>query len=132
MAYLKTSSTPYGAGDFVDVHAAGAGIEDVFVDTALLVDLLGLAALHHMALLEHVDVVGIDDLADVVRDDDDGAARLDGVDTRLDLFGGDGIETGGGLVEEDDGRVLEKHTGDGDALLLSATELQRLCLKTVG
>ena len=85
-----------------------------------------------MTLLEHVDVVGIDNLADVVRDDDDGAARLDGIDARLDLFGGDGVETGGGLVEEDDGRVLEKHTGDGDALLLSATELQRLCLETVG
>ncbi len=85
-----------------------------------------------MTLLEHVDVVGIDNLADVVRDDDDGAARLDGIDARLDLFGGDGIETGGGLVEENDGRVLEEHTGDGDALLLSTTELQCLCLKTVG
>ena len=63
----RTGALPsYGAGNLIDVHAAGAGIEDIFVDTALLVDLLGLATLHHMTLFEHVDVVGIDNLTDVV------------------------------------------------------------------
>ena len=31
-----------------------------------------------------------------------------------------GVEVGGGLVEHDDGRVLEQHPGDGEALLLAA------------
>jgi len=40
-----------------------------------------------------------------VRDDDDRTVLLDGVDAVLDLLGGDGVEAGRRLVEEDDGRV---------------------------
>ena len=57
-----------------------------------------------------------------MRDDDDGAVLLDGVDTVLDLLGSDGIERGSRLVEEDDGWVLDEHTGDGHTLLLTARE----------
>ena len=31
-----------------------------------------------------------------------------------------GVEVAGGLVEHDDGRVLQQHPGDGQALLLAA------------
>ena len=33
-----------------------------------------------------------------------------------------GVEVAGGLVEDDDGRVLQEHAGDGQALLLAARE----------
>ena len=36
---------------------------------------------------------------------------------------GRGVEGGGGLVEDQDRRILEKDTGDGEALLLPAREL---------
>ena len=91
---------------FVGVHASGAGVENFFVESAAAVHLVGSAALFHVSGLQHVEVVGVDNLADVVRDYDDGAVFLDGVDGGFNLLGGDGVEAGGGLVEEDDGRIF--------------------------
>ena len=48
------------------------------------------------------------------------------------MLGGDGVEAGGGLVEEDDGRVFEEETGDGDVLLLVAAELLGIRLVLAG
>ena len=81
------------------------------------------AAFLHVAFFHDIDAVRIHDLGEAVGDDDHSAALLDGVERVLDLLGGDGVEAGGGLVEEDDGRVFEEEPGDGDALLLAATEL---------
>ena len=67
-----------------------------------------------------------------MRDDDHRAVALDGVDTCLDLLGGDGVERGGRLVEEDDRRILQEHTRDGDTLLLTAREQLRLRIEAVG
>ena len=67
-----------------------------------------------------------------MRDDDDRAVLLDGVDACLDLFGGNGIQTGGRLVEEDDRWILEEHAGNGDALLLTARKLLCPRLESVG
>ena len=55
-------------------------------------------------------------------DEDDGGGFLgdEGVEARLDLGLGLGVEGGGGLVEEEDFRVPEEGAGDGDALLLAA------------
>lgn len=119
------------AGNLVDVHAAGAGIEDILIDTSLGVDFLWCALLNHPTLLEHVDLVGIDDLANVMRDYNDGTPLFDGIDRGLDLFGGDGIKAGGRLVEEDNRWILDKHTGDGDTLLLATTELEGCRLETM-
>ena len=119
-------------GNLVDIHAAGTGVEDVFVEAALMVDLRGRATLYDAPLLENVDLVGIDNLADVVRNDDYRAALLDGIDAGLDLLGGYGIEAGGGFIEEDDGGILDEHAGNGHALLLTAAELQSGCAERVG
>ena len=78
----------------VGIHAAGAGIEDFLVAPTLAVDVLRRSTLYHATLLQHVDLVGIDYLADVVGDDDDGSAALDGVEARLNLLGGNGVEAG--------------------------------------
>ena len=109
-----------GVGEFVYVETACRGIEDIFIDTTFLVELVWVARLFYTAVLEGIDHVGIDDLADAVADDDDGTVALDGINGGFDLLCGDGIEAGGGFVEEDDGRILEEHAGDGDALLLTA------------
>ena len=83
-----------GSSDLVSIHATGAGIEDVLIESALLVDFRWLARLYHPSLLQHIDLVGINDLSDVVRNDDYRASLLDGINRGLDLFGGDGIEAG--------------------------------------
>ena len=76
------------------------------------------ATFHKAAFFHDVDAVRIHDLGEAVGDDDHRAALLDGIERVFDLLGGDGVEAGGGLVEEDDGRVFEEEPGDGDALLL--------------
>ena len=119
-------------GNLIYVHAACAGIEDFLVEASLAVDFVGCAALHYVSFLEDIDLVGIDDLSDVVGDDDDGAPGFDGIDAGLDLLSGHGVEAGGGFVEEDDGWVLDEHAGDGYALLLASAELQGLGLELVG
>ena len=120
------------SGNLIDVHASGTGIDDVLVEPALLIDGLWLARLNDAPMLEHVDLVGIDDLPDVMRDDDHRTSALDGVDAGLNLLCGDGVEAGRRLVEEDDRRVLDEHAGDGYALLLAATELERHRVEAVG
>ena len=64
-------------------------------------------------------------------DNDDCAPLFDGINARFDLFSGNGIETCRRLIEEDDRRILDEHTGNGDALLLTATELQGCGLKAM-
>ena len=86
------------------------------------------AAFHHVAFFHDVDAVRIYDLGEAVGDDDHRAALLDGVERVFDLLGSDGVEAGGGLVEEDDGRVFEEKPGNGDALLLPAAQLLGIAL----
>ena len=47
-----------------------------------------------------------------------------------DFVGGAGVEVAGGLVGEQDDRVIDQGAGDGDALLLAAGELVGLVLHT--
>ena len=61
------------------------------------------AVFHCAALFHDVNAVGTDDLDAAVEDDDHLATLLDGFQAVLNLLGGDGVERGGGLVEEDDG-----------------------------
>ena len=117
---------------FVNVEAAGRGIDNVFIDATFLVEFIGIARLFHASIAEGVNHIGVNDLTDAVADDDDGAVALDGIDACFDLFGGNSIEAGGGLVEENDGGILEEHAGNGDALLLSAAEGCRLALHAFG
>ncbi len=90
------------------------------------------AAFYRAALLHDVDAVGVHDLGEAVGDDDHRAALLDGVERVLDLLGGNGVEGGGGLVEEDDGRVFEEKPGNGNALLLPARQLLSIGLILLG
>ena len=106
-----------------DVEAAGRGIDDVLVDAAHLVNLVRVAGLLYAAVLQGVDHLAVDYLGYAVRDDDYRPVLLDGVNAVLDLLRGYGVQRGRGFVQEDDGRVLEEHPGDGDALLLAAGQV---------
>ena len=66
-----------------------------------------------------------------MRDNDDCAVLLDGVDTVLDLLGGDGVKAGSRLVEEYDRRVLEEHSGNRHALLLSSGQKRGLGVESL-
>jgi hypothetical protein len=57
-----------------------------------------------------------------VGDDEGGAALHDLLQRQLQLLLGGGVEGGGRLVEDEDGRVLEERAGDGEALPLAAGE----------
>ena len=57
-----------------------------------------------------------------VGDDEGGAALGQGVEGLLDLGLGDGVQGGGGLVQDQDGGILQEDPGDGHALLLAAGE----------
>ena len=82
------------------------------------------AALDDAAAVEHQDLVGVDHGRQAVGDDQGGALGRDLVEARLDLALGLGVERRGGLVEDQDARLLEDDAGDGDALLLAARQLE--------
>src|SRR5882672_10402770 len=56
-------------------------------------------------------------------DDADALLAVQALENRHDLDAGAGIERAGGLVGEDDSRVVDQAAGDGHALLLAAGEL---------
>src|ERR1044071_10042617 len=67
-----------------------------------------------------------------MRDDDDGLFLTDKVlEDADDLVAGLLIEIAGRLVGEDERRVVDQRTGDGDALALAAGELVRAVLGAV-
>ena len=82
------------------------------------------AALDDAARLHHQDLVGVDDGREPVRDHERGRAAARPLQLGLDgpLVGR--IERRGGLVEDQDRRVLQQRARDRDALLLAARQLQ--------
>ena len=91
---------------------------------ALLAEQFGvLSALDDLTVIDHQNLVGGEDRGQPVRDGErrppDRKARQGVLDQPL----GAGVEGAGGLVEDQDARVLEDGAGDGDALLLAARKL---------
>jgi hypothetical protein len=80
------------------------------------------AGLDDAAVVEHGDLVGVADGGQAVRDGDGGSALGQGVEGLLDGPFGFGVQSAGGLVEDEYARVAQQGAGDGDALFLSAGE----------
>ena len=59
------------------------------------------------------------------------SSRVELLEQREDLVGALAIEVAGGLVGDDDGRVVDDGARDGDALLLPARELPRVVAHAV-
>ncbi len=81
--------------------------------------LLVVASLDDAAVVEDHNDVGVHDGGESVCDDEHGASVHEAIHTALDDGFGAGIDGGGGLVENHDGRVGHGGTGDGDELALT-------------
>jgi hypothetical protein len=57
------------------------------------------------AAIEHDDAIGAAHRAEAVRDDEGGASGHDAVHRLEDLLLGPGVDGGGGIVEDEDGRI---------------------------
>ena len=80
------------------------------------------AALDDASVVEHEDLIGVADRGQAVRDRDRGAPPGQLVERKLHGALGLGVERGGGLVEDQYGRVAKDRARDRDALLLAAGE----------
>ena len=78
------------------------------------------AGLDHGSGLDHQDAVGVHDGGKPMRDHDRGPALAEFGDGDLHQLLRFGIERGGGLVEQDDGRVLDERARDRHPLALAA------------
>ena len=95
------------------------------VGPAQVQQLLGRALLLKTpAAAQHQDVVRVPDGGEAVRDADGGAASSRGSQGLQDPRLRQGVQRGRGLVEHQDGRVLEHGTGDGNSLLLAPRQLE--------
>ena len=78
--------------------------------------------LDDMAAIDHQHLVGVLDRRQSVRDDERRPAFEQMLQGLLDERFRFGIERRGGLIQDQDGRVLEERACDGEALLLAAGE----------
>ena len=89
---------------------------------APLHELLVRSLLDDFSVLHHYDFVGVLHRAEAVGDDDARAVFHQHIEGVLHQPLGLGVEGGGGLVEDEDGRVGQHGPGDGEPLALAATE----------
>src|SRR5690554_3245587 len=79
-----------------------------------------------------MDHVGIHYLRQRVGNDHHGASLFYGVEAHLNMFGGDGVEARGGLIEEDHRRVLQEQPRDGNPLLLPPAQVGSIGIVALG
>jgi len=72
--------------------------------------------------MEDGDAVGVADGGHTMGDEDSGASAHDFPEMVEDLVFGVGVDTGQGVVEDEDAGAAEKGAGDGSALLLASGE----------
>ena len=95
-----------------------AGVEAVLGEEGGVV-----ALFDDLALIQDVDAVGSADGAQAVGDDDGGASCSSRSQALLDQGFGDGVDIGGGLVQDEDARVGQDGAGDADELALADGEV---------
>ena len=105
-----------------DRYTAHQGLVELGVEAAGRDQLVVAAPLDDPAVVDHHDEVGLTHRRQAVGDHDRRPAFERLVEGRLHLCLVLAVEVAGGLVEDDDARVLEQHAGDGDPLLLAARE----------
>ena len=87
---------------------AEVGVVEVGVVAALGHQRVVRALLDDLAVGHHKDAVGVAHGGEPAGDDDRGPVLHQGLQPRLDLHLGEGIDAGGRLVQDEDGRVLEQ------------------------
>ena len=73
-----------------------------------------------MAMIHDDDTVGVSHGREAVGDDDDGFVFEETIDLVEDFVLGDGVDGGGGLVEDSHRSVPVEEAGDGNLLLLTS------------
>ena len=81
------------------------------------------ALLDDAPVVEDDDLVGITDGGEAMGDDKGGAPLHDGVHASLYELLGTGVDTGGCLVEDEDGGIGNGGTGNGKELALALAEV---------
>ena len=92
-------------------------------DAARLQQLCGRALLGYRAVTQHYDPVCARNGTHPVGDDEDGFVFDEAGECLLNGGFVLHIQAGGGFVQQNDRRVLQKRTGDGNALTLAAGKL---------
>ena len=88
--------------------------------------LVGRAGGDDAAAIDQADAVAVLGLVEEVGRDHDRDAALDhGIDVRPELAASEGIDAGGGLVKEEDGRVVHDRAGECQPLLEAEGERGR-------
>jgi len=82
-------------------------------------ELVVLAPLHNAPIVQHQYLVGVTDSTQAVGDDEAGAAGQELLEGFLDQALCARVHAGGGLVKDEDARVCQSGSGDGDQLALS-------------
>lgn len=100
-------------------------VDKILVDTVHLDELVVGAALLHLAILHHEDLIGVTDRAKSVRHDHHGLLpRADQlVQSLLNLVFALRVKGRRCLIKKEHLRLANEGTGDGDSLLLSTREL---------
>jgi len=117
------------AAEGVDEFVAGFGgfalaVPHAGIDAARGEEVRVTPTFDDLAIDQNQDFVGVDHGGEAVGDDERGAVAGDVFQRLLDFAFGVGVEGGGRLVEQKDGRVFQDRAGDGDALFLAAGELE--------
>ena len=91
-----------------------------------------LAAFHNLSLIEHTDFIRILDCGKTVRNGDSSAGFHQPLQSLLHQAFRLRIECGGGLIQNQYGRILENGAGNADALTLPAGKFAALILAQAG
>ena len=78
------------------------------------------ALLHDAVIIHYDDAVGVADGTEPMGDDEGGTPLGQFVKGPLDAGFGDRVQSGGGLIQNENRRVFQEDAGDGHPLLLSA------------
>src|SRR5262249_33054962 len=94
------------------------------IDTALAQQIEMMAAFDDAPMIEHHDLIGIDDGGEAMRDHQRGDVARDLTQARLDLFFRMGVERRRSFIEKKQPGPLQNGTRNSDALALAARKLE--------
>jgi hypothetical protein len=120
---LTRYRTSYGPGNSRQPSRSGGAGEPAGVEVgeaaATGEQVVGRSGLHHVAVLDDGDLVGLDHRGQPVGDQHRGAALPEAAKGLLDSCLGDHVEVGGGLVEHQQGGVGDPGARERDQLALA-------------
>ena len=112
-----------GRAGGVPGRAAHLALNEAAIQAVIPRQMIRRPVLHDSSGLQHDDAVEIAHRRQPMRDGDHGAPAHQAAERFADRFLGFAVERRGGLVEQQDRRVLQERARNGDALALAARQL---------